>query len=131
MAGLLAVYPVTSQAQETPLPESDRWVGTYLKYSKYDTARTGQFGEAQSITISKDGDGYSLSKPYADAHFREETKGVLSDRPGGLGKIYFGTAEYSDGKKASILRIEFCYENFILYRDTQNETANGDPPTVK
>jgi hypothetical protein len=124
IAALASAYTVTSQAAESPSRDADPWVGTYLKYSKYDTKRVGQFGEAQTITISKDRDGYALSEPYADAHFRERTKSVLSDRPGGLGKIFFGSVDYADGKKVSVLRAEFCYENFVLYRETEATGAS-------
>lgn len=134
LAGLASACSLTGQAQESPVQEStlhksDPWIGTYLKYSRYDTRRTGQFGEAETITLSRDRDGYSLSKPYAQAHFKEMTKGVLTDGQGGLGKIYLGTAEYADGKKISILRVEFCYEDFVLYRDT--ETAKPIKSSTK
>src|SRR5262249_34214475 len=87
----------------------------YLKYARFDTERRGQFGEAQWIKISKGADGYYLSKPYAERTFIEVEKGVLSDGKGGLGKIYLGSAEFADGKRVPILRVEFCYEQFILY----------------
>ncbi len=116
------------QTQESTVSRTDPWIGSYLKYARYDTGRTGQFGEALTITISKDRDGYAMSKPYAEAHFKEKTKGVLSDGDGGLGKIYLGSVEYADGKKDTILRVEFCYENFILYRQAAKETAKAPRP---
>jgi len=100
----------------TAEPEkADKWVGTYLKYGRYDTQRQGQFGEARAITISKHDNGYRLSAPYDSWTFTEGEKGVLSDGKGGIGKIYLGFAEFADGKRVSVLRAEFCYEQFILY----------------
>jgi hypothetical protein len=136
IAGAVSAYTLTSQAQtnqaeEPPVQGVDPWVGVYLKFARYDAARIGQFGEAQTITISKDRDGYCLSKPYANAHFNEKSKGVLSDREGGLGKIYFGSVEYADGKKESILRVEFCYENFFLYQDAVDENVKSSQPADK
>lgn len=135
-AGAMSAYTLTCQAQagqtqESSSQETDPWIGSYLKFARYDTGRTGQFGEALTITISKDRDGYSMSKPYADAHFKEKTKGVLSDGDGGLGKIYLGSVEYADGKKDSILRVEFCYEDFVLYREVVSETAKVPRPADK
>lgn len=135
-AGVMSAFTLTCQAQvgqtqESSSQETDPWIGSYLKYSRYDTGRTGQFGEALTITISKDRDGYCMSKPYADAHFKEKTKGVLSDRDFGLGKIYLGSVEYADGKKDSILRVEFCYEDFVLYRKVVSETAKAPRPADK
>lgn len=127
----LAVCANDGDAHEMPTTESEPWVGSYWKYARYDTGRTGQFGEAQLMTISKDRDGYTLSKPYADAHFTEKTKGVLSDREGGLGKIYLGSVEYADGKKETILRVEFCYENFVLYRETTKDKTETPRPEGK
>ena len=136
ISGAISVHALTcqsqiGQAQESPSQETEPWIGSYLKYARFDTERIGSSGEAQTITISKDRDGYSLSKPYADAHFQEKTKGVLSDGDGGLGKIYFGTVEYADGKKYSILRVEFCYEDFVLYREEANKTAKVPRPASK
>jgi hypothetical protein len=68
-----------------------------------------------SITITRDGDAYTLSKPYETWKFKEIKKGVLSDGKGGIGTIYHGTATYADGQQVRILRAEFCYEQFILY----------------
>jgi len=131
IAGAVSLITLTSQAQESASQEGDPWIGSYLKYARYDSGRTGQFGEAQTITISKDRDGYSLSS-YDDAHFREKTKGVLSDREGGgLGKIYFGSVVYADGKKETILRVEFCYEDFVLYRKEIGEKVKTSKPVSK
>ncbi len=104
---------------EPAAPEAARWEGTYLLYDQYDTKREGQFAEARKVTITRDGDGYKLSsKPYDGYKFFEKTKGVLSDTKDVLGKIYFGSAEFADGKRARVLRVEFCYEYFILYDQT-------------
>jgi hypothetical protein len=97
--------------------EPDPWVGTYRKYEKYYMQKVEQLGTVQMITITKEGDGYSLGRAYSGRRFREIKKGVLSDGPGGYGKIYLGSAEYADGMKVPILRVEFCYERFELYRD--------------
>jgi len=102
----------------TAEPEkADRWEGTYLKYDRYDTHRQGQFGEALAITISKHDNRYRLSAPYDSWTFTEVEKGVLSDGEGGIGKIYLGSAVFADGKRVTVLRTEFCYEQFILYGD--------------
>lgn len=136
IAGAASAYTLTNQARtnqaaEPSLQEVDPWVGVYLKFAKYDSSRIGQFGEAETITISKDRDGYYLSKPYADAQFKEKARGVLSDREGGWGKIYLGSVEYADGKKESILRVEFCYEDFFLYREAAKEDVKTSQPTDK
>lgn len=136
IAGAMSAYTLANQAQSNQLPEgataeTDPWVGSYLKYAKYDTKRDGKFGEAQTITVTKDRDGYLLAKPYDHARFTEKSKGVLSDGDGGLGKIFLGTVEYADGKKETVLRVEFCYEDFILYRETIHEKANVLPPAGK
>jgi hypothetical protein len=128
IVGVVSGYTLTNQvtmnqADEPPLQDIDPWVGVYFKYARYDTERNGQFGEAQKLTISKDRDGYSLSKPYTDAHFKEIEKGVLADRDDGLGKIYLGHVVYADEKKESILRVEFCYERFYMCRVEVNESA--------
>ncbi len=106
---------------------ADPWSGTYLKYDRYDTHRQGQFGEAQQITITRDGDGYRLSKPYEGRKFTEVRKGVLSDGKGGLGKLYLGTAEFADGKRVRILRAEFCYDWFILYAQEESPPREDLP----
>lgn len=103
---------------EPPARQADPWVGTYLKYDRYDTRRQGQFGEAQQVTITRDGNGYRLSKPYNGWKFTEVRKGVLSDVEGGgphLGKLILGTAKFADGKHTRVLRAEFCYDWFFLY----------------
>jgi len=102
---------------EPAAEKKDPWVGTYLKYGRFETQRQGQFGEARAITISKDEKGYRLSAPYDSWTFKEVEKGVLSDGKGGIGKIYFGSAEFADGKRVPVLRADFCYEWFILYGD--------------
>ena len=109
---------VASAGTAEPAAEkTDPWAGTYLKYGRYETQRQGQFGEARAITISKDDHGYRLSAPYDKWTFTEVERGVLSDREGGIGKIYLGSAEFADGKRVPVLRAEFCYERFILYGD--------------
>jgi hypothetical protein len=117
-AGALFLLPFARvcQSADPQARPSDPWVGTYVKYAVYDPHRSGHFGEAVKITITRDRDGYSLGKPYADRRFREVEKGVLSDGPSGLGRVHLGAAEYADGVKIPILRAEFCYEQFLLYR---------------
>lgn len=114
-AGILSVTTLAIRSAESKELESDPWEGSYLKYSQYDTERVGGFGEAVILTVTKQGDGYTLGKPYAEQTFHEVSNGVLSDGSGGLGKIFRGTAEYSDGMKVPILRAEFCYESFVMY----------------
>jgi hypothetical protein len=124
---LLASF-AAGRTAEPAARQADPWAGEYFKFSRYDKERIGQFGEAQKITITKGADGYYLSKPYADRKFTEMEKGVLSDGQGGLGKIYLGSAEFADGKRVPILRVEFCYEQFILYGEP---TAPGQKPELK
>lgn len=132
MAGAVSAYALASQVQaQEPQQEADPWIGTYFKFSRYDTDRIGQFGEAQTITITKERDGYALSKPYARGLFLEKAKGVLSDGQGGLGTIYLGTVEYADGKKESMLRVEFCYEDFYLCRKRTGDEVKKSPPDGK
>lgn len=101
---------------EPTAPEAGHWEGTYLLFDRYDTKREGQFGEARKVTITGDGDGYKLSsKPYDGYKFVEKGKGVLSDTKDVLGKIYWGSVEFADGRRARVLRAEFCYASFILY----------------
>jgi hypothetical protein len=112
------VFFAAGRSAEPAARQVDPWPGEYLKFSRYDKERTGQFGEAQKIAITKTAEGYYLSKPYADRKFTEVENGVLSDGPGGLGEIYLGSAEFVDGKRVPILRAEFCYEQFILYGES-------------
>jgi hypothetical protein len=110
-AGVIS-FNQSTQA-EPAAKKADPWVGTYVKYSRYDPGHQGQFGQ---IKITKDADGYHLSRyPYSLRTLTEVKKGVLSDGPGGLGKIYLGSMEFVDGKRGRVLRAEFCYENFLLY----------------
>jgi hypothetical protein len=121
----IAFFAIAHTAEPTA-QEADRWLGRYLKYARYDSHRQGQFGEAQQITITKKDDGYYLSKPYDLRKFTEVEKGVLSDAPGGLGKIYLGSAEFADGKRFRVLRVEFCYEHFILYSESEQAARQSD-----
>ena len=115
MLAALVSLPRANTA-EPAAQEAQRWEGRYLFYDRYDNKREGQFGEARKVTITRDGDGFKLSiKPYDGYKFFEKTKGVLSDTKDVLGKIYLGSAEFADGKRARVLRVEFCYEYFILY----------------
>lgn len=115
LAGL--VVHANSGTAEPAAEKKDPWVGTYLQYSRHDSHRQGQFGEARAVTISKHEGGYRLSAPYDSWTFTEVEKGVLSDGKGGIGKIYLGSAEFADGKRVPVLRADFCYEWFILYGD--------------
>jgi hypothetical protein len=99
---------------EPPAKTDDPWVGTYLMFGEYDWRRTGQFGEAVTITITKEGDVYKLSKPFDLHPFKEVKKGVLQDGKGGLGSLFLGSMEFSNGARGRILRAEFCYESFYL-----------------
>jgi hypothetical protein len=112
-AGVFATLR-THATEPAAIPE-DRWVGAYLKLGRYEIDRTGQFGEAPTITIRKEGDIYKLSKPYDVWKFKETKKGVLEDAPGGIGSIKLGTMEFSDGTRGRILRADFCYETFYLF----------------
>jgi len=111
------VVLASSRTAERATEKTDPWVGTYLQYGRFETQRQGQFGEARTITISKDERGYRLSAPYDSWTFTEVEKGVLSDGKGGIGKIYLGSAEFADGKRVPVLRADFGYEWFILYGD--------------
>ena len=125
--GLVSATALVGQAAEKPVAEKDPWVGGYLKFGRYRYRRGGQSKEALKISITKDEQGYQLDPVYATQHFTEIKPGVLSDGPGGLGKIYLGSAEFADGFKIPVLRAEFCYEHFILYR----EPALNPEPEVK
>ena len=120
--GCLALYQFAHTAE--PAPQADRWAGTFFKYARYDRDRQGQFGEAQEITIAKEGNGYRLNKPFHDSLFVEVEKGILSDG-NGFGKIYLGTAEFADGKRVRLLRADFCYEDFVLYDAIEPKVENA------
>lgn len=108
------VFLASGHTSEPKSPAADPWVGTYHKYTHV-SERTEV---SRQITITKEGDVYRLGKPYDAYAFAEVEKGVLSDAKDGrlgLGKIFFGTAEFADGQRFKILRAEFCYEHFILY----------------
>ena len=117
-------FVAAGNTAEPAAKETVQWEGGYLRYAQYDTHRQGHFGEAQQVTITKSADGYHLSKPYDGQKFVEIRKGVLSDEKGVLGKLFFGYAEFADGKRVRVLRVEFCYEHFILYGKTE-EPAKG------
>jgi hypothetical protein len=129
LMGGLAFF-ASGRTAEPAAPEADPWVGEYLKYARYDKERTGQFGEAQQIKITKGADGYYLSK-YPQVKFTEVEKGVLSDRKGGLGKIYLGSAKFADGTRVRILSARFCYEDFILYDVKSEKPARKSEPKGK
>jgi hypothetical protein len=97
-------------------PADDPWCGTYLKFAEFDFLRTE--GSAPRIAITRDGDGYRLSKPYDAYKFIEVEKGVLQDSQKIFGSIYLGSAQFVAGSKkpATVLRVEFCYEHFHLWR---------------
>ena len=126
LLGLVMGCLLTGCATELPRRQADPWVGTYLKYpgSDFIVNRTGLFNKPGTITIAKDSKGYKLLGGYENWHFKEVKEGVLSDSKdgkGGLGTISLGTMEYADGKKVSILRVDFCYEIFVLSRDRLRE----------
>jgi hypothetical protein len=102
-----------SGAEPVANPE-DPWTGTYSYFADHDTSRSGQFGEARRITITKEGDFYRLSKPYDDFKFKETKKGHLYDEKAIFGGLTLGSMEFSDGRHARVLRAEFCYEHFYL-----------------
>jgi len=118
VAGLALVAGVvvfaSSLAAEAEKAEPDPFVGSYLKFGRW-KPRKGQFGEVPSITITKAGDTYQLSRPYDTWKFKPVEKGVISDGKGGLGSIYAGKTQFVDGFRVRTLRAEFCYEHFILY----------------
>lgn len=104
----------TSLQSADKKPETDPWVGTYLKFGGYDAKNRDGFAEELKITITKQGEVYKLSKPYDQWEFKETEKGVLTNPP--LGTLYLATAEFPKKNPARVLRVEFCYEHFILYR---------------
>src|SRR5579862_7239921 len=123
--GVAVLAVLRPSGAEPAAKADDPWVGTYLYYAEYDHNRQGQFGEARKITISKDGDIYKLSKPFDNGKFRETKKGVLSDEKGGLGKLFLGSMEFSDGVRARVLRADFCYETFTLVSDLDRSKKPG------
>lgn len=109
-----AILLATSWAAEKEGAAKDPFVGDFIKYGRWES-RTGTFNEAPELSITKEGDIYRLSKPYETFKFKLVKDGEISDGAGGIGTIYFGTAQYADGHKVRVLRAEFCYERFILY----------------
>ena len=97
------------------------WEGSYLKFVKLIPHKMAQFESVPTVTIKKMGENeYTLGKMYADRVFKEVEKGVLSDGEGGLGKLYFGSVEFAGGFRAKVLGVDFCYEDFILYREVSD-----------
>jgi hypothetical protein len=115
-AELLQLVPLPRPEKEATAATDDPWSGTYLKFAEFDFLRTD--GSAPHITITRDGDGYRLSKPYNDHKFIEVEKGVLEDSKKIFGKIYLGSTQFVAGSKkpATVLKAEFCYEHFHLWR---------------
>lgn len=110
-----------------PTPESDPWVGTYRRFGGYPWQKNE---ERDSIKITKEGDTYKLSAPYDHWEFKETEKGVLTCRT--MGTINLGTAEFPKGDSARVLRAEFCYEMFILYRTVpKNAKTEGGKETER
>ena len=116
--GLVSATALVGNAAEKPAEEKDPWVGNYLKFGRYRYRGDAQSKEALQISITKDEQGYKLDPTYATQHFTEIKPGVLSDGQGGLGKIYLGSADFADGFQIPVLRAEFCYEQFFLYRES-------------
>jgi hypothetical protein len=96
----------------------DPWVGTY-SWSIFGGGKALDTPREPRITITKDGDGYKLSKPFDKYEFKEVKKGVLAGDKGALGYVYLGAMEFSDGRKARVLFADFCYESFYLVGDLQ------------
>jgi hypothetical protein len=105
-----------SRVGNTAPPAADPWEGTYVKFAEHDWQERGGEGQAPTITITKDGDGYVLSKPYDGRKFREIKPGVLADHEGGIGKIYGGSYQFANGAEGRMLCAGFCYETFYLFR---------------
>jgi hypothetical protein len=97
-------------------PAGDPWCGTYVKLG--DQAILSPDGRVPHVAITRDADGYRLSKPYDGDTFIEVEKGVLQDSNKILGRIYLGSVQFAGGsrKSATVLRAEVCYEAFLLCR---------------
>jgi len=80
---------------EPTAKNEDPWVGTYSWFGAADGSADGS-ARAPRITITKEGDGYKLSKPFDRHEFRELKKGVLAADKGALGWVYLGSMEFSN-----------------------------------
>jgi hypothetical protein len=113
----LQLVPLAGADKKEAASGEDPWSGTYTKFEEYDFPSTA--GRAPHITITRDEDGYyHLSKPYDSFKFVEVEKGVLEDSGKVFGRIYLGSAQFVAGPKkpATVLRADFCYEHFHLWR---------------
>ena len=113
---VVLVFPGYAARSAAAHPPADPWCGTYAKLEQHGLQSPD--GRAPRIEITRQDDGYHLSKPYDSYTFSEVEKGVLQDRNKVLGKIFLGSAQFAgDSKKsATVLRAEFCYEVFLLWR---------------
>ncbi len=103
-----------------PEKADDPWVGTY----------NTKGSRAEEITITKDGDGYKLSH-FEHHQFKQVKKGVLAGDGGALGYVYLGSMEFSDGRRAKILRADFCYEWFYLMSDLEGGKKPAEDTTTE
>lgn len=95
---------------------SDPWVGEYVKLGGFDF-RKGNAAGVPRVTITKAEGGYRLSGELYETYlFKPDGKGMLKDERGIFGALYLGTVEYSDGRKARVIRGEFCYEQCLFYQ---------------
>lgn len=119
----LCVIAYVCQSAELPQGTVDPWIGSYHKHAVFHDSLSSRDGKAVRLTISKNNDGYVFGELYTGRVFHEVEKGVLSDGQGGLGKIYLGTVEFANGTKARVLKVDFCYEDFVMYREFSDEVA--------
>jgi hypothetical protein len=127
-AAVAAVFFALRQSGADPAAKiEDSWVGTYATNAV----------NAERITISKEGDGYKLSH-FEHHQFKEVKKGVLAGDGGGLGYVYLGSMEFSDGRRAKVLHADFCYQWFYLMTDlddgkkpAENATTEKKTPPMK
>ena len=114
LAAAVLVVTLRTGGAEPAAKTDDPWVGTY----------TTNRGKAETITITKEGEGYKIShfEPY---HFKQVKKGVLAGDDGSLGYIYLGSMEFSDGRRGKVLHADFCYEWFYM----MSELGDGKKPT--
>ncbi len=124
LAFVLCVLAYVCQSAEPPQETVDPWLGSYHKHAVFHDSLSSRDGKAVRLTIRKSDEGYAFEELYTGRVFREIEKGVLSDGQGGLGKIYLGTVEYADGRKAPVVRADFCYEHFVLYREFSDMVTN-------
>lgn len=78
-------------------------------------------GGGRRFTITRDGDAYRLDgrepggrNAYAGYKFVRKGDGRLADERGSLGTITAGRMAFEDGKETPVLRVNFCYEHFLL-----------------